>query len=144
MFVHLETEPDSLYSRVGGDAFFFELVERFYAGVATDPALRPLYPNNLEPPKRRLALFLIQYWGGPDTYSQERGHPRLRMRHARFAIGQRERTAWLEHMRRAVEASNVSPKDAQALMDYFATAGTSLINRADESATVEMRRLTQP
>ena len=137
MFVHLETEPDSLYARVGGEPFFFELVARFYAGVATDPVLRPLYPNNLEPPKRRLALFLIQYWGGPSTYSQERGHPRLRMRHVRFPIGQRERTLWLAHMRTAVEASTASLRDRQALMDYFTTAATSLINRVDERATVE-------
>jgi hemoglobin len=137
VFVHLETEPSSLYARVGGDAFFFELVEHFYAGVATDPVLRPLYPSNLEPPKRRLALFLIQYWGGPDTYSQERGHPRLRMRHVRFPIGQHERMIWLAHMRSAVEASSASPGDRQTLMDYFTTAATSLLNRVDKQVTVE-------
>jgi len=129
VFVHLETEPDSLYARVGGDAFFFTLVERFYAGVENDELLRPLYPSDLEPPKRRLALFLIQYWGGPATYSAERGHPRLRMRHVRFGIGQRERAAWLEHMRAAVEASSAPLREQQALMDYFASAATSLINR---------------
>jgi hemoglobin len=136
VFVHLETEPNSLHARVGGDVFFFALIERFYAGVATDPLLRPLYPDDLEPPKRRLALFLIQYWGGPHTYSDERGHPRLRMRHVRFPIGQRERTAWLEHMRVAVEASEAAPPERQALMDYFTSAATSLINRADENVTV--------
>ena len=136
MFVHLETEPDSLYARVGGDAYFFELVERFYAAVATDELLRPLYPADLEPPKRRLALFLVQYWGGPSTYSAERGHPRLRMRHVRFGIGQRERLAWLEHMRAAVEASSAAPRERQALMDYFTNAATSLINRFEERAKV--------
>lgn len=136
VFVHLETEPDSLYARVGGDAFFFELVERFYAGVATDPVLRPLYPADLAPPKRRLALFLIQYWGGPSTYNDERGHPRLRMRHVRFGIGQRERAAWLEHMRAAVETSSAGPRDRQALLDYFTNTATSLINRFEERATV--------
>jgi hemoglobin len=136
VFVHLETQPESLYTRVGGDAFFFGLVERFYAGVATDPVLRPLYPEDLEPPQRRLALFLIQYWGGPSTYSQERGHPRLRMRHVRFPIGPREREVWLRHMRSAVDTSEATPADARALMDYFEMAATSLVNRRDEDVTL--------
>src|SRR5579864_7458652 len=111
VLIQVETHPNSLYDRVGGDAFFFALIERFYAGVERDPVLRPLYPADLEAPKRRLALFLIQYWGGPSTYSAERGHPRLRMRHVRFAIGQRERAAWLEHMRDAVDGSNAQPRE---------------------------------
>jgi hemoglobin len=131
VFVHLETQPDSLYSRVGGDAFFFSLVDCFYAAVEHDPLLRPLYPADLEPPKRHLALFLIQYWGGPRTYGAERGHPRLRMRHVPFRIGHAEREAWLHHMRDAVEASNASPPDAEALQDYFATASAALINQPD-------------
>src|SRR5579864_9205782 len=98
VLIQVETHPNSLYDRVGGDAFFFSLIERFYAGVEQDPVLRPLYPDNLEAPKRHLALFLIQYWGGPHTYSDERGHPRLRMRHFRFRIGRPEREAWLRHM----------------------------------------------
>jgi hemoglobin len=134
VFVRLETEPDSLYARVGGEAFFFTLVERFYARVTDDAVLRPLYPDDLEPPKRRLALFLMQYWGGPSTYSAERGHPRLRMRHVRFPIGLRERAAWLAHMLAAVDASDATPSDKQALMDYFEMAATSLINRADENS----------
>ena len=77
----------SLYDRVGGKPFFTELVERFYAGLATDLVLRPLYPEDLAESKEHLGLFLEQYWGGPTTYSDERGHPRLRMRHARFVIG---------------------------------------------------------
>jgi hemoglobin len=133
VFVRLETEPESLYARVGGEAFFHALVEHFYAGVAHDAVLRPLYPADLEPPKRRLALFLMQYWGGPNTYSAERGHPRLRMRHVRFPIGMRERAAWLEHMLAAVDASDATPSDKQALMDYFEMAATSLINRSDEN-----------
>lgn len=135
MFVQIDTQPDSLYARVGGDAFFFALVERFYAGVATDAVLRPLYPHDLEGPKRRLALFLIQYWGGPSTYSAERGHPRLRMRHVRFGIGRQERAVWLGHMRQAVEQSQASPADTQLLLDYFETAATSLVNRPDASPT---------
>jgi hemoglobin len=128
MFVHLETHDDSLYERVGGEAFFTSLVERFYAAVEGDPLVRALYPEDLEPPKRHLALFLVQYWGGPSTYSAERGHPRLRMRHFRFRIGQLERDAWLRHMHAAVETSDASPADAQALVAYFETAATSLIN----------------
>ena len=130
MHVHLETQSNTLYDRVGGEAFFTELVERFYAGVANDPRLRPLYPADLGPPISHLALFLVQYWGGPRTYSEQRGHPRLRMRHMRFQIGQPERDAWLEHMRAAVAASSATPADAQALTDYFESAATSLLNAA--------------
>ena len=128
MFVHLETQGTTLYQRVGGDAFFASLVDRFYAGIESDPLLRPLYPTDLARPKRHLALFLAQYWGGPHTYSEERGHPRLRMRHVRFRIGPAEREAWLMHMRAAVESSNASPSDAAALMAYFESAATSLLN----------------
>ena len=128
MFVHLETQSNSLYERVGGDAFFMALVDRFYAGVEQDPHLRPLYPEDLGPPKRHLALFLAQYWGGPRTYSEERGHPRLRMRHVRFRIGPAQREAWLTHMRQAVDASNAEADDIAALMNYFETAATSLMN----------------
>jgi hemoglobin len=131
VFVHLETPKTSLYERVGGGAFFASLVERFYAGVESDPVLRPLYPQDLEPPKRHLTLFLAQYWGGPHTYSAERGHPRLRMRHVRFRIGQTEREAWLHHMRAAVEASHASADDARALMDYFEMAASSLVNQPE-------------
>src|SRR5439155_8274435 len=115
--------------------FFFSLVERFYAAVVTDEILRPLYPESLEGPKRRLALFLIQYWGGPQTYSQERGHPRLRMRHFRFRIGQREREAWLRRMRAAVESSGASVADATALIDYFESAATSLLDQPPRAIT---------
>jgi hemoglobin len=131
VFVHLETQSNSLYERVGGDAFFASLVERFYASVESDPLLRPLYPPDLGLPRRHLALFLAQYWGGPHTYSAERGHPRLRMRHLRFRIGSAERTAWLAHMRDALEAtSGASPADTRALMDYFESAATSLVNQS--------------
>lgn len=131
MFVHLETHGNSLYERVGGDAFFASLVDRFYVGVETDPLLRPLYPDDLTPSRRHLAMFLAQYWGGPHAYNAERGHPRLRMRHVRFKIGRAEREAWLRHMRAALEASNATPDDAQALLGYFESAATSLINAPD-------------
>ncbi len=133
MFVHLETQSNSLFERVGGEVFFTSLVERFYQGVESEPILRPLYPHDLAPPKRHLALFLVQYWGGPHTYSAERGHPRLRMRHVRFRIGLNERDAWLRHMRTAVESSDASATDKGALMNYFEHAATSLLNHPDSS-----------
>jgi hemoglobin len=119
---------------VGGESFFIDLVGRFYLGVAGDPLLRPLYPDDLTEPRRHLALFLMQYWGGPPTYNDERGHPRLRMRHAPFVIGPGERDAWLRHMRAAVEylheAGRVADADVVALDDYFAMAAQSLMNTA--------------
>jgi hemoglobin len=90
------------FERWGGQPFFDALVGRFYEGVATDPVLRPMYPDDLEESKAHLALFLGQYWGGPATYNQVRGHPRLRMRHAPFVIGPPERDAWLRHMLEAL------------------------------------------
>jgi hemoglobin len=128
VFVHLETERSTLYERVGGEAFFTSLVDRFYDQVEHDPLLRPLYPADLGPPRRHLAMFLAQYWGGPHTYSAQRGHPRLRMRHVRFRIGRAERDAWLAHMRAAVEASDAATADEQALLAYFESAATSLVN----------------
>jgi hemoglobin len=122
----------TMYDRVGGDPFFVDLVDRFYLGVAGDLLLRPLYPDDLTEPSRHLALFLIQYWGGPGTYSEERGHPRLRMRHVPFVIGPGERDAWLRHMLQALleleQASRVSPADAIELRDYLIMAADSLVN----------------
>ena len=126
---------ESLFVRVGGQAFFDTLVECFYMQVEGDPLLRPLYPADLRPPKRHLALFLAQYWGGPPTYNAERGHPRLRMRHVRFRIGRAERDAWLRHMRSAVDASPASAEDAQALMAYFEMTATSLVNQSPKEVT---------
>jgi hemoglobin len=123
-------EPGSLFERVGGLPFFETLVGRFYAGVATDPVLRPLYPEaDLAPATRRLTLFLAQYWGGPTTYSDERGHPRLRMRHAPFAIGTRERDAWLLHMRAAIDASGAGDAERARLEDYVTMAAEAMRNR---------------
>ena len=122
----------TLYERVGGEVFFVDLVDRFYLGVAGDPVLRPLYPDDLHESSRHLALFLMQYWGGPGTYGEERGHPRLRMRHAPFVIGPVERDAWLRHMLAAVSelqsASRINPADAQELHDYLEMAANSLLN----------------
>lgn len=120
-----------LYDAVGGMPFFEELVDRFYDGVASDPVLLRLYPepDDLAPARRRLTLFLAQYWGGPTRYSDERGHPRLRMRHAPFAIGVEERDRWLVHMRAAI-ASLEPPDDiARALGDYFDMAAEGMRNQ---------------
>ena len=111
---------DTLFELAGGEPTFRLLVERFYARVATDPVLRPVYPEeDLSGATERLTLFLIQYWGGPSTYSERRGHPRLRLRHAPFVIGQRERDAWLGHMTAAVDSLELAPQVRQALLDYF-------------------------
>ena len=120
----------TLYDAVGGMPFFERLVTRFYEGVAADEVLRPLYPDDLEAPARHLTLFLAQYWGGPTTYDAERGHPRLRMRHAPFAIGPGERDRWLVHMRAAVdEAGPVQESARTALLEYFEMAAEAMRNR---------------
>lgn len=127
------TDPrhDTLFERAGGMPFFESLVERFYAGVATDPVLRPLYPDaDLAPAARRLTLFLAQYWGGPQTYDEERGHPRLRMRHAPFAIGPVERDRWLVQMRAALATTAPAPDVAAELERYIAMAAEAMRNRA--------------
>ncbi len=124
------TETASLYERAGGTPFFEALVARFYDGVASDPALRAIYPEaDLAPAQRRLTLFLIQYWGGPGTYAQERGHPRLRMRHAPFAIGPAERDRWLVHMRAAIAELAPSVDVAGELEGYIAVAAEAMRNR---------------
>jgi len=122
--------PGTLYERVGGRPFFVELIERFYEGVSGDPVLRPLYPDDLAESKDHLALFLIQYWGGPKDYSETRGHPRLRMRHAPFAIGELERDAWLRHMTAAVDAAVMLPWDRAELLAYLEMAARQLVNTA--------------
>jgi hemoglobin len=119
----------NVFEAAGGEAAFRLLVERFYAGVADDPLLRPLYPDeDLADATEHLTLFLIQYWGGPSTYNEERGHPRLRMRHQPFAIGQAERDAWLGHMSAAVESLDLVPAVRKAMIDYFEAASTAMIN----------------
>jgi hemoglobin len=123
---------NALFDRVGGASFFTELIDRFYLGIAGDPLLRPLYPDDLTESRRHLALFLVQYWGGPSTYNEERGHPRLRLRHAPFVIGPAERDAWLRHMRGAVDhmaqSTDLSADDADELLTYFDMAAQSLVN----------------
>jgi hemoglobin len=114
----------SVYDAVGGRPFFDALVDGFYDGVSADRLLRPLYPEDLTESRRHLAGFLTQYWGGPSTYSDERGHPRLRMRHAPFAIGDAEREAWLHHMLgslEAVAAARGTPGEAVARIRVYLT-----------------------
>lgn len=130
-----DSHPEqSVYDAVGGTPFFVALAERFYAGVADDPELLPMYPNptDLTSAKDNLAQFLVQYWGGPADYSATRGHPRLRMRHGPFSIGQAERDAWMRHMTAAVtSAPDLAPALQQRFLDYFTMAADHLINRAD-------------
>ncbi len=119
----------TFYEQVGGEATFRRLVAVFYQGVREDPVLLPLYPeDDLEGAEDRLALFLMQYWGGPRTYSETRGHPRLRMRHAPFPIGIAERDAWLANMRRALDAVGLEPEHADELWSYLTRAADSLRN----------------
>jgi hemoglobin len=119
----------SFYDAVGGEETFRRLVHRFYEGVAEDPVLRPLYPEpDLTAAEERLRGFLIQYWGGPKTYSEQRGHPRLRMRHMPFVIGEAERDAWLRHMRDAVDTLDLPEELETQLWDYLVYAAHSLVN----------------
>jgi hemoglobin len=123
------TQPRSVYELAGGEETFTRLVEHFYAGVGGDPLLRPIYPEaDLSGAAYRLRLFLIQYWGGPSTYSEQRGHPRLRMRHQPFAIGRKERDAWMRHMAAAVDSLDLEPDVRGQLLDYFERASVAMMN----------------
>lgn len=130
-----------MYESVGGQVFFDQLVDRFYDGVADDPILRPLYPRDLGPSRYRLAGFLAQYWGGPQDYSAERGHPRLRMRHAPFEIGAAERDAWMGHMRASLATAEMSDEIRSAMLDYFESAATHLINKQPPPPPSDSRQL---
>ena len=125
-----DSSETSFYEAVGGEETFRRLVHTFYQGVADDPVLRPVYPSkDLGPAEEHLRLFLMQYWGGPGTYSEQRGHPRLRMRHARFAIGEAERDAWLRHMRAALDGLGLDEALDAQLWDYLVMAAHSLVNQ---------------
>lgn len=126
----------TVFDLVGGREFFFRLVDRFYVGVESDPELRRIYPDDLEPGKTHLAMFLAQYWGGPGDYSAQRGHPRLRMRHVDFRIDQRQRDKWFGHMVEAIDDTlpsagldaEVATAVRTAFVDYFDNAATFMIN----------------
>jgi hemoglobin len=121
----------TVFEAAGGMPFFEALVDRFYDGVAADPVLLRLYPqpDDLTDARHHLTLFLAQYWGGPSTYQEERGHPRLRMRHAPFAIGPEERDHWLAHMQAALDALEPEPEVRARFNEYFGFAAESMRNR---------------
>ena len=125
------TEQLTLYETVGGQPFFDRLVDRFYDGVEADDVLLPLYPDHadLAGARRRLSLFLGQYWGGPTTYSDERGHPRLRARHFPFSIGAIERDRWLVHMRVAIDETDAPAAAKSRLHEYVTMAAEAMRNR---------------
>lgn len=125
----------SFYDAVGGHETFVALVRRFYEGVRADPELRALYPEeDLADAEVRLRMFLEQYWGGPTTYSEQRGHPRLRMRHAPFAVTPDARNRWLHHMRDAVDSLDLTPAQSQELWTYLERAAHSMVNTFEDSA----------
>jgi hemoglobin len=124
-----QPQDASFYERIGGEPVFRALVQRFYEGVAGDPELRALYPEpDLGPAQERLTLFLIQYWGGPTSYSDQRGHPRLRMRHAPFRVDADARDRWLKHMRDAVVELHLAPADEIELWNYLERAAQFMVN----------------
>ncbi|KSU68239.1 hypothetical protein AS038_03170 [Arthrobacter sp. NIO-1057] len=124
--------PGTFYSEVGGREVFAKITKAFYASVAEDTDFRAMYPEkDLHPAQVRLQLFLEQYWGGPTTYSEHRGHPRLRMRHGNFPVNSHYRDVWLAHMNKAIDQSGLSPLHAETLRDYFERAAHSLQNTSD-------------
>jgi hemoglobin len=130
--VDIPESAPTFYDAVGGAETFRRLVHTFYAGVAEDPVLRPLYPEpDLSGAETRLRMFLEQYWGGPRTYSEQRGHPRLRMRHAPFKVDRAAHDAWLRHMRDAVDSLDLHPDADKLLWDYLVMAADSLVNSPD-------------
>ena len=127
----MTTTPDgqTFYDAIGGYPTIAKIVARFYEGVAGDEVLRPLYPEeDLGPAEERFRMFLVQYWGGPTTYSEQRGHPRLRMRHAPFAVNRAAHDAWLRHMRAAVDELALDPAHERQLWDYLVYAAASMVN----------------
>jgi hemoglobin len=124
-----DAAPLTFYEEVGGHDAFVRLVEAFYRGVAEDEVLKPMYPEeDLGPAQVRLTMFLEQYWGGPTTYSEERGHPRLRMRHAPYHVNPDARDRWLGHMRAAVDELGLSPLHEATLWDYLQRAAHAMVN----------------
>lgn len=119
----------SFYDEIGGEETITRIVARFYAGVATDPVLRPMYPEeDLGPAEERFRLFLVQYWGGPTTYSEQRGHPRLRMRHAPYPVDATARDHWLTHFRAALDEVALPPEQDQQFWDYVTHAAQFMVN----------------
>ena len=129
----MERDTTNYYEAFGGEAFFADLVSQFYAHVAVDPILRPMYPeSDLQGAARRLQIFLEQYWGGPTTYQEERGHPRLRMRHAGFHINPAAKDAWLACMRKAVDGVSMQPEHREKLWRYLEGAALHMVNSFED------------
>jgi hemoglobin len=127
-----EHEEQVFYDAIGGYPTIAKIVDRFYEGVATDEVLRALYPeDDLRPAAERLTMFLVQYWGGPTTYSEQRGHPRLRMRHAPFKVNPDARDRWLLHFRAGLDSANLSPEDDAKFWDYVTHAAQFMVNTLD-------------
>lgn len=128
----MERDTTNYYEEFGGKPFFADLVSQFYAHVATDEILRPMYPeSDMKGAARRLQLFLEQYWGGPTTYQEERGHPRLRMRHAGFHINPAAQEAWLDCMRKAVDGMEMKVEHREKLWRYLEGAAHHMVNALD-------------
>jgi hemoglobin len=128
-----ERDTTNYYELFGGEPFFADLVSQFYARVATNEVLRPMYPErDMAGAAKRLEMFLAQYWGGPSTYSEERGHPRLRMRHAGFKIGPAAKEAWLTCMREAVAGMNMEAEASAKLWRYLEGAAEHLLNSFED------------
>lgn len=124
---------ESFFDQIGGHDTFDRLVRRFYEGIKDDPVLRPMYPeDDMEGAVWRLRSFLEQYWGGPHTYSEQRGHPRLRMRHQPFKVNPEARDRWLGHMRVAVDELNLAELDRQMLWNYLERAAFSMVNTFED------------
>ena len=140
-----DADAPSFYDQVGGRPTFARLVSAFYREVALDEVLRPMYPeDDLAPAEERLLLFLEQYWGGPATYSQRRGHPRLRMRHAPFHVNPDARDRWLRHMRTAVDELGLSPLHEETLWDYLQRAAHAMVNTFEPTGIGPDRRPGTP
>ncbi|MFI5060985.1 MAG: globin [Actinomycetales bacterium] len=124
---------ETFFDQIGGEATFRRLVDTFYRGVASDPVLKPMYPEeDLGPAAERLTMFLVQYWGGPGTYSEQRGHPRLRMRHVPFKVNPAARDRWLAHMREAVDELELPPLQEQTLWSYLERAAYAMVNTFED------------
>lgn len=124
---------ESFFDQIGGHDTFDRLVRRFYEGIKDDPVLRSMYPeDDMEGAVWRLRSFLEQYWGGPHTYSEQRGHPRLRLRHQPFKVNHEARDRWLSHMRVAVDELNLAELDRQMLWDYLERAAFSMVNTFED------------
>ena len=128
----MERDTTNYYEEFGGEPFFADLVSQFYAHVATNEILRPMYPeSDMKGAARRLQIFLEQYWGGPTTYQENRGHPRLRMRHSQFSIDTAARDAWLRAMRSAVDGVEINEDLKEQLWDYLELAADAMVNQPD-------------